>query len=99
MNKLHVLWSVMLLWGIAPRHGHAQSALQLTGESSGSNVVVEGRSEDPDDPDPLFQAVWRSVPGASAQFQIQRTAEPDANTRLMLDRLLEAGIGAYLDSR
>ncbi len=99
MKSREVLWSAVVCLGFLPSSTLAQSALQLTGESAGSSVIVEGRSDDPDAPDPLFQAVWRSVPGASAQFQIQRTAEPDANTRLMLDRLLEAGIGAYLDSR
>lgn len=77
----------------------AQVPLQLIGESAGAEVIVEGRSEDPDAPEPLFQAVWRSVPGAGARFQIQRTAQPDDATRLMLDRLMEAGIGAYLDAR
>ncbi|MBK8532645.1 MAG: OmpA family protein [Flavobacteriales bacterium] len=77
---------------------HAQ-ALQLTGESAGANVIVLGTSEDPESPTPVFQAVWRGVPGAGAVFQIQRTAAPDDRLRLMLDRLMEAGIGAYLDAR
>ncbi|MBK6370633.1 MAG: hypothetical protein IPF64_12655 [Flavobacteriales bacterium] len=77
---------------------HAQ-ALQLTGESAGANVIVLGTSEDPESPTPVFQAVWRGVPGAGAVFQIQRTAAPDDRLRLMLDRLMEAGMGAYLDAR
>lgn len=76
-----------------------QAALQLTGQSGGSEVIVEGFSDDPDAPVPMFQAVWTGVPGAMATFRIQRTAQPDAGTRLMLDRLMEAGIGAYLDAR
>lgn len=77
----------------------AQSSLRLTGQSGGSEVVVEGTSEDPAAPEPLFQAVWTGVPGAMASFRIQRTARPEDGTRLMLDRLMEAGIGAYLDAR
>lgn len=77
----------------------AQTPLQLVGESTGANVIVEGRSDDPDAPEPMFQAVWRGVPGATVQFQLQRTAQPDGSSRLMLDRLMEAGIGAYLDAR
>lgn len=77
----------------------AQSTMQLTGESTGSEVIVQGSVEDPNAPVPVFQAVWRDVPGAGAVFQIQRTAAPDDKLRLMLDRLMEAGIGAYLDAR
>ena len=77
----------------------AQVAIQLIGESAGAEVIVEGRSEDPDAPLPLFQAVWQDVPGAAANFRLQRTAQPDEGTRLKLDRLMEAGIGAYLDAR
>lgn len=76
-----------------------QSAIQLTGQSGGSEVIVEGSSEDPEAPEPLFQAVWTGVPGAMTSFRIQRTVQPDDGTRLMLDRLMEAGIGAYLDAR
>ncbi|MBX2972013.1 MAG: OmpA family protein [Flavobacteriales bacterium] len=91
--------ALLLLLGVLALPAWAQTPLQLVGESTGANVIVEGRSDDPDAPDPLFQAVWRGVPGAAAQFQIQRTAQPDGNSRLMLDRLMEAGIGAYLDAR
>ncbi|MBL7950859.1 MAG: OmpA family protein [Flavobacteriales bacterium] len=92
-----VLSTGLLLGGAARCVG--QHTIDLVGESSGTHVIVQGTSEDPDAPAPLFQAIWRGVPGATAVFQIQRTAAPDENTRLMLDRLLQAGIGAYLDSR
>jgi len=78
---------------------HAQATLQLSGESNEGSIIVMGKSDDPDAPEPMFQAVWRGVPGALAVFQLQRTAEPDDEVRLMLDRLMEAGIGAYLDAR
>lgn len=78
---------------------HAQAPVELVGESTGGNVLVQALSERTDAPNPLFQAVWRSVPGATAEFQIQRTAVPDDDARVMLDRLMEACIGAYLDAR
>jgi outer membrane protein OmpA-like peptidoglycan-associated protein len=87
----------LLLVGADPVVG--QSTVDLAGESTGANVIVQGTSDDPEAPAPLFQAIWRGVPGATAVFQIQRTAAPDNKTRLMLDRLMEAGIGAYLDAR
>lgn len=89
--------AVLLLATGTPSWG--QAVLQLQGESTGSTVIVQGTSDDPEAPVPLFQAIWRGVPGARAVFQIQRTAAPDEGTRLMLDRLMEAGVGAYLDAR
>ena len=89
----------MLCFGLFLAYALHAQALQLTGESAGANVIVLGTSEDPESPTPVFQAVWRGVPGAGAVFQIQRTAAPDDRLRLMLDRLMEAGIGAYLDAR
>jgi outer membrane protein OmpA-like peptidoglycan-associated protein len=77
----------------------AQGALQLTGESKENAVIVMGVADDPEAPEPVFQAIWRGVPGGNAVFQLQRTTAPDENMRLMLDRLMEAGIGAYLDAR
>ncbi|MBK6371650.1 MAG: OmpA family protein [Flavobacteriales bacterium] len=90
---------LMLCFGLFLAYALHAQALQLTGESAGANVIVLGTSEDPESPTPVFQAVWRGVPGAGAVFQIQRTAAPDDRLRLMLDRLMEAGIGAYLDAR
>ncbi len=94
--------SIVLLCALFVESGRSaagQATLQLTGESTGANVIVQGTSDDPEAPTPLFQAIWRGVPGATAVFQIQRTAAPDEKNRLMLDRLMEAGIGAYLDAR
>ncbi|MCB0769028.1 MAG: OmpA family protein [Flavobacteriales bacterium] len=78
---------------------HAQGILQLTGESKENAVIVMGVTDDPEAPEPVFQAIWRGVPGGNAVFQLQRTTAPDENMRLMLDRLMEAAIGAYLDAR
>lgn len=60
---------------------------------------MEGRADEAGSPEPMFRAIWRGVPGGAAVFQLQRTAAPDGEVRLMLDRLIEAGIGAYLDAR
>lgn len=97
-TSLFPLLAVLVGWFLV-RPVAAQTPLQLIGESTGGDVIVEGRSDDPEAPEPLFQAVWRGVPGAGARFQIQRTGLPDESSRLMLDRLMEAGIGAYLDAR
>jgi outer membrane protein OmpA-like peptidoglycan-associated protein len=88
--------SVLLLWGGAARSAWAQSALVYEGESKGTEVVVNGLWEGTE---PMVQAVWRGVPGALAVFQVQVTMAPEDGARLMLDRLVEAGIGAYLDAR
>jgi len=77
----------------------AQSVIDLVGESTGGNVIVLGKMQDPSAPEPLFQAVWRGVPGGTAVFQLQPTAQPSTEVRLMLDRLVEAAVGAYLDAR
>lgn len=78
---------------------HAQRVVDLVGESMGPNVIVEGKLQDDSMTGPLFQAVWRGVPGGNAVFQLQPTAEPSGDVRLMLDRLVEAAVGAYLDAR
>ena len=78
---------------------HAQQVVDLVGESMGGNVIVEGKLQDGSVTGPLFQAVWRGVPGGNAVFQLQPTAEPSGDVRLMLDRLVEAAVGAYLDAR
>lgn len=95
MKRIAVVWFLASpVWGAL-----AQTPLQLVGESAGADVIVVGRTDEPEAPESLFQAVWHGVPSDTVEFRIQRTARPDDDTRLMLDRLLEAGIGAYLDAR
>ena len=72
--------------------------LALVGEERSGTIIVQGRTEG-DAADPLFQAVWRTVPGAMATFQWQPSARVPSGTHLMLDRLMEAAIGTYLDTR
>ena len=69
--------------------------LQLLGSSEGADVIVQGVSDT--DAAPAFRAIWRNVPSGMAEFDLQRTADTDAH--ILLDRLIEAGIGAYLDAR
>ncbi len=65
------------------------------GSSEGADVIVQGLLGV--DAAPAFRAIWRNVPGGMAEFDLQRTTGADAH--MMLDRLIEAGIGAYLDAR
>ncbi|MBL7980394.1 MAG: OmpA family protein [Flavobacteriales bacterium] len=90
---------VLQLFGQVHRASAQESAgLSLVGEDRAGTIIVQGREEG-DDADPLFQAVWRTVPGATATFQWQPSARVPSGTHLMLDRLMEAAIGAYLDTR
>lgn len=73
----------------------AQAPIALTGEVEGNTVLVRGF--DDRGPQPVFQATWRFT-DEGVVFDLQRTAEPDGSRSLMLDRLVEAGLGAYLDA-
>ncbi|MBK8341169.1 MAG: hypothetical protein IPK99_14765 [Flavobacteriales bacterium] len=76
--------------------GMAQDlVLRATAETN--LVQVRGVSSDTTAPEPLFQATWRYAPDlAEPAFTFLLTADGPAGN-LMLDRLVEAGIGAYLD--
>jgi outer membrane protein OmpA-like peptidoglycan-associated protein len=73
--------------------------LVLSGTSTGADVIVEARRVETADDGPLFRAIWRNVPNTGAEFELQRTDASAVETNVMLDRLIEAGIGAYLDGR
>ncbi|MBP6392664.1 MAG: OmpA family protein [Flavobacteriales bacterium] len=76
--------------------GMAQDLVLHAGAEAGS-VHVRGVSSDTTAPQPLFQATWRYAPDvAEPAFTFLRTANSPVGS-LMLDRLVEAGIGAYLD--
>jgi outer membrane protein OmpA-like peptidoglycan-associated protein len=88
------------LW-LGPVHqvtAQTSTGLALHGEDRSGTIIVQGHEES-DEGDPLFQAVWRTVPGAKATFQWQPSARVPSGAHLMLDRLMEAAIGAYLDAR
>lgn len=71
--------------------------LTLAGSASGTDVIVEARRDDA--AAPLLRAIWRQVPEGRAECAVQRLTSADAAPRLLLDRLAEAAIGAYLDAR
>lgn len=77
---------------------HGQT-VQLSGAAEGGDVIVTGVLEDADPTAPIFRAIWRNVPNGLAEFEFQRTASSADEPRIMLDRLIEAGVGAYLDAR
>lgn len=93
--------ALLTLMGVLCGRGFswAQPGIVLSGEENSGTIIVQATSDEEDAPAPLFQAIWRGVPGALAVFQLQRTATAPEGTRLMLDRLLEAAIGTYLDQR
>lgn len=71
--------------------------VQLTGTGEGSDVIVQGSTEESGEP--AFRAIWRNVPGGNAAFELQRTSSAAEDMHVVLDRLVEAGVGAYLDAR
>jgi outer membrane protein OmpA-like peptidoglycan-associated protein len=77
----------------------AQQTLDLNGELNGKDLIVTGLLQDVPDGTPVFKAIWRGVPGGNAVFQWTPTTDPPPGLRLMLDHLLEAGLGTYLDAR
>ena len=76
----------------------AQPVLTLESVVEQGSVIVSASIDDPEAPKPVFQGIWRGVPGAVAVFQLQRSSAARDDARVMLDRVVEAGIGAYLDA-
>jgi outer membrane protein OmpA-like peptidoglycan-associated protein len=101
-SALFPLNRMILLLGcfLFVQHGMvAQQTLDLNGELNGKDLIVTGLLQDVPDGTPVFQAIWRGVPGGNAVFQWTPTTDPPPGLRLMLDHLLEAGLGTYLDTR
>jgi outer membrane protein OmpA-like peptidoglycan-associated protein len=96
LNRLILLLGCFLFL----QHGMvAQQTLDLNGELNGKDLIVTGLLQDVPEGTPVFQAIWRGVPGGGAVFQWTPTTDPPPGLRLMLDHLLEAGLGTYLDAR
>lgn len=74
------------------------TVLELQGEVKGNDVLLAGTLEGDTDDVPVFRAVWRGVPGGNAVFQVLPAGEAPKGLRLMLDRLVEVGLGTYLDA-
>lgn len=73
-------------------------SMGLSGSAVGGDVIVEADWESDGDTVPLFRGIWRTVDDGQADFQLQRLRAEPMDRKLMLDRLVEAGIGAYLDA-
>ncbi len=71
--------------------------LVLRVQADAALVEVRGLSSDSLAPVPVFHATWRfGAPGAEPAFSFTPT-DREARGRLQLDRLVEAGIGGFLD--
>ena len=73
--------------------------LELVGTSATHDVIVEAVRPEAREDGPVFRAIWRNVPNGAAEFELLRTNAAPDKVSVMLDRLIEAGIGAYLDAR
>lgn len=98
MRRSSIRTLCCMLFALLMRASFAQD-LALSGTSVGADVIVEARRADAVNDGPLFRAIWRNVPNAGAEFEMQRTDASAVEASVMLDRLIEAGIGAYLDAR
>lgn len=81
---------------------HMQASAQgvsLSAAAAANDVIVEARQEGAASEDPVLRAIWRGVQGGRPRFELQRPSSTVAEGRLMLDRLVEAAIGAYLDEQ
>lgn len=75
-----------------------QPVLQLQGEVNGGDILLLGTLGNDTEALPVVRAIWRGVPGGKAVFQMLPASEPPKGMRLMLHRLVEAGLGTYLDA-
>ncbi len=73
--------------------------IDLQGEASGGDVIVHGRNKASEAGELLVQAVWRGIPGGQPSFDLQPMSASAQDYPLQLDRLIESGLGAYLDQR
>jgi outer membrane protein OmpA-like peptidoglycan-associated protein len=96
MKRLFSLLCAVLAYGPFQPVCLAQNGLLLEGVSQDGQVVVQALHEGTD---PVLQAVWRGVPGGHAVLQVQPTMTVPPEVNVMLDRLVLAGVAAYLDAR
>lgn len=94
MRGLVTFGAVLLVAGSSG----AQPVL-LSGSSSGDDVIVEARANEEADAAPFARVIWRQVSAGQALCDVQPLSREDEGVQLMLDRLAEAAIGAYLDAR
>lgn len=92
---MRLLCSIAL---VLPLFVFAQRTLVLTGEAEAQTVRVRGVMDDLSDASPVLQVTWRFAgTDVDPVMEFQRTSVPDNGVELALDKLLLAGIGAYLD--
>lgn len=71
----------------------------LSASTVADDVIVEVVPADQAGASPVLRAQWRGVSGPGSAFEWQRPSHNGDGPPVMLDRILEAGIGAYLDAR
>ena len=95
LNKMHVRRNPDVAAQPLRLHGEALTLLRV--QADASLVEVRGVSTDSLAPAPVFHATWRFLTNtADPAFGFAPT-DRDAAGQLHLDRLVEAGIGAFLD--
>lgn len=93
---MSIMRAALLAFLLIPAAMRAQT-IALHGSVSGTDVIVEARTDE--EAAPLLRAIWQHVPDGQATCAIQRLSQDAAGASLLLDRLAEAAIGAYLDAR
>lgn len=71
---------------------------RLVSSSNGTDIIVEVPGEE-EDASLELRAIWRPALNAGIAFELQRLSDAPAEDAVMLDRLVESAIGAYLDAR
>lgn len=74
-------------------------APELSASAVADDVIVECVPAEQAGATPMLRAHWRGVSSPAPAFEWQRPSHSSAVSTVMLDRILEAGIGAYLDAR
>lgn len=90
-----ILWAALLI----PLTTCAQQAVELEGEDLGADIAVRAFWGEAAEKPVIFQATWQGVSGAAPVFHLHLPGSIVGDATLMLDRLVEAGIAAYLDTR
>lgn len=88
--------AAMVCVAVSPALGQG---VGLSAVSAGNDVIVEARQGSDADDALLLRAIWRGVQGGHPRFELQRPSTAPGDGRLLLDRVAEAAVGAYLDAR
>ena len=92
-----LLWVVAIVVRAVVFPVSAQPVLEMQAEVRGKDILLVATVDGEDEALPVLQAIWRGVPGGLSVFQLLPTGEPGPELHLMLDRMLEAALGGYLD--